>query len=515
MRNNQPVTQLEHTYDAHTTLMSSTDAKGRITYANQAFVDISGFERDALMGSAHNIIRHPDMPAAAFADMWKSIQAGEPWTGIVKNRRANGDHYWVRANVAPIQAQGQAGGYISVRTQPTRQEAQQAEALYADMRAGRANHLRLYRGILLRRGWASALTAHKVWPVRWRIRAAFGLSAMLGLAGLACSGLPMSALWPATLGLLAALLIGQAVLQQQVARPLEQIKQHALDVVSGRSHAHLMLDRVDEIGMTLRSVNQMGLMFRWVIDDVAKQVQQLRADIERIAHGNQQLNRRTEQSAAAVQQTASSMGQMIGALQQNADTSRQASSVATQARHSATEGGDAVSDVIRTMNDITGSSHRIADITGVIDGIAFQTNILALNASVEAARAGEQGKGFAVVAGEVRQLAQRTAHAAREIKSLIAASVENVNQGADKVNDASNTIRTIVAQVQQVAQLIDEVNHATQQQEQGISQVNGAVQHMDQITHQNAALVEQTAAASANLRRQAEQLVQALSAFQR
>lgn len=323
MRNNQPVTQREHDYDTHTTLMSSTDTKGRITYANQAFVDVSGYGRDALMGVAHNIIRHPDMPPAAFADMWKSIQAGEPWTGIVKNRRANGDHYWVRANVVPIQAQGQVSGYISVRTKPTQEEARQAEALYGDMRDGRANHLRLYRGILLRKGLASMLTAHKVWPVRWRIRAGFGLSAILGLGGLALSGLPLTALWPAGLSLLVALLIGQVVLQHQVARPLEEIKQHALDVVSGRTREHLTLDRVDEIGMTLRSVNQMGLMFRWIIDDVAKQVQQVRADIERIAQGNQQLNRRTEQSAAAVQQTASSMGQMIGAIQQNADTSRQ------------------------------------------------------------------------------------------------------------------------------------------------------------------------------------------------
>ena len=178
------------------------------------------------------------------------------------------------------------------------------------------------------------------------------------------------------------------------------------------------------IGATLRSVNQMGLMFRWVIDDVAKQVQQLQPTLSALPMATSNSTVASEQSAAAAADCVVH-GQMIGALQQNADTSRQASSVATQARHSATEGGDAVSDVIRTMNDITGSSHRIADITGVIDGIAFQTNILAFECVGGSGPAGEQGKtGLPLVAGEVRQLAQRTAHAAREIKSLIAASVE-------------------------------------------------------------------------------------------
>ncbi|MGE5451054.1 MAG: methyl-accepting chemotaxis protein [Acidobacteriota bacterium] len=515
MRVNHPVTQQEHDYPASATLMSATDMKGRITYANQAFVDVSGYSRDALMGAPHNVIRHPDMPAEAFADMWKSIQAGEPWTGLVKNRRSDGDHYWVQANVAPVYAQGKPSGYISVRTKPSPAEVKQTQALYQAMRAGRTSHLRLFRGVLLRKGWRSMGSAHKVWSVRTRIHAGMAAAAVGGGGSLLLTGLPLSDTWPAIAGLLGALALGNWTLQKQVAQPLERVRRHAMDVVCGRVKDPLALDRVDEIGMTLRCVNQMGLMFRWVIDDVAQQVQQLRVEIDRIAGGNQQLNVRTEQSAAAVQQTASSMGQMIGVMQHNVTTSRQASELAAQTRQAASEGGEAVSQVMSTMDQITSSSHRIADITGVIDGIAFQTNILALNASVEAARAGEQGKGFAVVAGEVRLLAQRTAQAAREIKSLIAASVEKVNLGADKVHDAGSTIQAIVEQVQQVTQLIDEMNTATQQQGQGINQVNGAVLHMDQITQQNAALVEQTASASARLKQQAEQLVLALSAFQR
>lgn len=515
MRVNNPVTQREHVYPADTTLMSATDAKGRITYANQAFVEVSGYARDELQGKPHNLIRHPDVPPAAFADLWQTIQGGEPWTGLVKNRRINGDHYWVRANVVPLQTHGHISGYISIRTQPSAAESQQAEALYSAMRNGQASHLRVFKGILLNTGWRALFNAPKVWSTRARIRAGSGLTAGLCLLALSLSGLPLGATWPVMLALLFGVTVGNVFLERQIATPLEDMQQQALDVVSGRSRHQPGVDRVDEIGMTRRCINQMGLMFRWVIDDVATQVAQLNAEIDRIAKGNQQLNHRTEQSAAAVQQTASSMKDMIDAVQHNVDTSRQASQLADEASQSAANGGHAVAAVMSTMDEITNSSHRIADITGVIDSIAFQTNILALNAAVEAARAGEQGKGFAVVAGEVRQLAQRTAQAAREIKSLIAASVEKVNTGADKVNEAGQTIDTIVQQVQQVAQLIDQLNAATQQQGQGINQVNGAVLHMDQITQQNAGLVEQTASASESLKQQAAQLVQALSAFRR
>lgn len=160
MRNNQPVTQRELHYPANATLMSTTDAKGRITYANPSFVDISGYAREALMGKAHNIIRHPDMPPGAFADMWRTVQAGWPWTGLVKNRANNGDHYWVRANVVPLISQGQITGYISVRTQPSSAETQQAQALYTAMNRGQAQGMRVHKGLVIRTGWMAWLS----WP---------------------------------------------------------------------------------------------------------------------------------------------------------------------------------------------------------------------------------------------------------------------------------------------------------------------------------------------------------------
>ncbi len=232
-----------------------------------------------------------------------------------------------------------------------------------------------------------------------------------------------------------------------------------------------------------------------------------------IASGNQDLSQRTEEQASNLEQTAASMEQLNATVRNNADTARQASQLAASASAAAAKGGDVVGRVVSTMGDITDSSRKIAEIVGTIDGIAFQTNILALNAAVEAARAGEQGRGFAVVAGEVRALAQRSADAAKEIKSLIGTSVEKVDAGSQLVGEAGRTMTDIVQQVQRVSDLINEITSATTEQTSGIGQVNDAVTQLDQVTQQNAALVEQSAAAAESLKQQAQQLVQAVAVF--
>jgi methyl-accepting chemotaxis protein len=232
-----------------------------------------------------------------------------------------------------------------------------------------------------------------------------------------------------------------------------------------------------------------------------------------IATGNQDLSSRTEQQASSLQQTAASIEQLTSAVKLNADAARQANQLAASASQVAAKGGAVVGEVVSTMDQITASSKKIADIIGVIDGIAFQTNILALNAAVEAARAGEQGRGFAVVAGEVRSLAQRSAQAAREIKSLIGESVEKVETGSKLVNDAGQTMNDIVAQVKRVTDLIGEITSSTLEQSNGIGQVNQAVTQLDQMTQQNAALVEQSAAAAESLREQADKLARAVAIF--
>ncbi len=250
-----------------------------------------------------------------------------------------------------------------------------------------------------------------------------------------------------------------------------------------------------------------------VIEQVSAAAESLASASREIAQGNQDLSSRTEQQASNLQQTAASLEHMTGTVRQNADAAKQASQLAGAATEVAARGGDAVGKVVATMQDISAQSHKIAEIIGVIDGIAFQTNILALNAAVEAARAGEQGRGFAVVASEVRSLAQRSAQAAREIKTLISDSVGNVENGARLVDDARRTMAEIVMQVKRVTDLIAEITSATIEQSSGIGQVNQAVGQLDQMTQQNAALVEQSAAAADSLREQSGRMAEAVSIF--
>ena len=513
MRINEPVTQREFVFPDDATLMSTTDAQSHLTYANEAFVEVSGFTREELAGQPHNIVRHPDMPVEAFADMWATLKGGEPWTALVKNRRKNGDHYWVRANAVPVVRNGRHTGYMSVRTRASRDEVAAAEQLYRDFREGRAGGRAFRKGVVVGTGWRALTTLSKTLSVRSRIRLALlgllpacvGAAGLLGMGGTALASFAGAA---ALLGVLAAWF-----LESQVARPIEHMRDQAMKVATGDTQVVAHMDRVDEIGMTLRTIGQLGLMFRWLIADVSEQVMTVQSAATEIAQGNNDLSSRTEQAAASVEQTASSMEQMTATVQNNAETARQANQLSGAASAAAEDGGQAVSQVVATMAEISDSSKRIADIIGTIDGIAFQTNILALNAAVEAARAGEQGRGFAVVAGEVRSLAQRSAEAAREIKGLIGASVERVEQGARLVDNAGRAMDGIVSQVKRVSDLIGEISSATQEQSSGISQVSQAVGHLDQITQQNAALVEQGAAASESLRVQSARLTEAVGVF--
>ncbi|MBN3791102.1 PAS domain-containing methyl-accepting chemotaxis protein [Burkholderia sp. Ac-20353] len=513
MRNNQPVTQREFEFPDDATLMSTTDADSIITYANATFIQVSGFAGDELEGQPHNVVRHPDMPKEAFADMWATLKGGEAWSALVKNRRKNGDHYWVRANAVPVMRNGQPQGYMSVRTKAPRDEIAAAEALYRDFREGKAGSRRFHKGLIVRTGLFRIASLFQTMSVRWRIHAALlAMAPAVVGAGWACglTGGPLAAFAAATAGIAVA---AGAWLDAQIVRPLMQLRDQALNVATGESRRGVRMNRVDEIGMTLRTINQLGLMFRWLVDDVSEQVHNVQRASNEIAQGNNDLSARTEQAASSVQETAASMAQMTATVDSNAETALQANQLAVTASDAAERGGHAVSEIVTTMNDITASSRRISDIIGVIDGIAFQTNILALNAAVEAARAGDQGRGFAVVAGEVRALAQRSANAAKEIKTLIGASVDRVESGARIVDDAGKTMEEIVTQVKRVSDLIAEISSSTVEQSSGVAQVDQAVVHLDNITQQNAALVEQSTAASESLKQQTTRLVDAVNVF--
>ena len=324
-----------------------------------------------------------------------------------------------------------------------------------------------------------------------------------------------SRLWLIVLGVLgvAAGTLCAWWLTRGITQPLAQAVQVARAVAANDLTSRVQVDTHDETGQLLQALQEMNASLSQVVARVRAGTDGIATASSQLDAGNQDLSSRTEEQASSLQETAASMEQLTSTVRQNADNARQANQLASSAAQTATQGGQVVAGVVQTMGAINASSHKISDIIGVIDSIAFQTNILALNAAVEAARAGEQGRGFAVVASEVRALAQRSAAAAKDIKGLIGDSVAKVEEGSHQVEAAGRTMDAIVQSVQRVSDLVAEITAASQEQSAGIEQVHQAITQMDQVTQQNAALVEQATAATGSLKAQAGQLAQAVSVF--
>jgi aerotaxis receptor len=515
MRNNQPVTQREYAFPATEMLVSATDLSGNIKYCNPAFIEVSGYTREELIGQPHNLIRHPDMPREAFGDMWATIRGGRPWTALVKNRRKNGDFYWVRANVTPVIEHGKAVGFLSVRVKPSRDEVASADALYARMRAGAMGSLRLSQGALVRSGFAGKLGKLTRMPVASRIALGYaaGPLALLISGVVAYRAMPPLPLWIAFVFSTLVGITGWASVSRQIGTRVQSMSNYAARMAAGDLTVSMEAGQRDDLGEVQHALNQLKANLCAIVLDVRGQIGGMMDAAREISSGNMDLSRRTELQAASLQETAATMDQLTSTVTGNADASVRALGLVREAQDAASDGGKIAIRVEQTMAGISTASQRIADITGVIDGIAFQTNILALNAAVEAARAGEAGRSFAVVAAEVRNLAQRCAASAREIKVVVETSVAQIAEGTDLVSQTTRQMRAIDAAVHRVSAIISEVANASSEQAEGIRQVNQAVAHLDGSTQQNAALVEQAAATALRLAERADVLDDAVRLF--
>lgn len=513
MRTNLPVTDREFHFNEDATLMSATDTESCITYANAAFMKVSGFTSGELINSPHNMVRHPDMPVEAFADMWATLRAGLSWTALVKNRRKDGDHYWVRANATPVVRNGTVRGYMSVRTKPTPDEVLEADKLYRRFAAGEAGYLEFHKGLVLRSGVLAWTSAHRKIGIAWRLRLGLlSLSAATALMGIVgeSMGASLLALLAAQLGGLAAVSI---CLERQIVRPLREVQKQALAVAAGQPAVNGFIHRVDEIGMIMRAITQSGLNLRSLVDDVAEQVAGLRRATGEIADGADNLSQRTETAAASLQETASSMEEISGSLIQTATSSQEVAELAAGASGAAEIGSEMVNRCVDAMKEIGKASERMADIVSVIDSLSFQTNILALNAAVEAARAGEHGKGFQVVTDEVRKLAKRSAESAAEIRILVNDNLGHVDKGMQRITQAGGMIKDIAGQAQCVTSLVEQISRATKEQSLGVSAVRDTLAQLDATTQQNAALVDESKSAANSVHQRAERLAAAVNVF--
>ena len=520
MRSNLPVTNKEYVLQDWETIVSKTDLKGRITYINDDFLRISGYAEDELINKPHNIVRHPDMPEQAFDDLWRTLKQGKAWTGLVKNRCKNGDCYWVEANVAPLIENHQVVGYTSIRGKPARDAVQAAEAAYRAIKAG-DKRLYVREGAAYRRSPFDFLRLFGRLSITAKMTLVFGAFVAFSLTNailawsLADGANGKLAGWALAVALTGAMvaIVSGLLHYRGVALPLKQALGDIEQLSSGDLTGRIAASGHDEIAKLRQALKILQINIKLLIGQITQASDLVNSGAGEIAEGVLDLSGRTESQASSLEETASSMEELTATVQQNAGNAQQASDLVASASGIAAKGGDAVMQVVETMDSIRASSTKIVDIIGVIDGIAFQTNILALNAAVEAARAGEQGRGFAVVAAEVRNLAQRSAGAAKEIKTLIGNSVEQVQTGGKLVDDAGKTMQEIVESVRQATSIMSDISASSNEQSQGIQQVNQAVMQMDEITQQNASLVEQAAAAAASMREQSQHLTQLVGAF--
>ena len=519
MRNNQPVTQNEYILRDKQSPISRTDKTGRITFVNADFCEVSGYCEEELLGQNHNIVRHPDMPTQAYADMWSYLQSGRSWTGMVKNRCKNGDFYWVLANASPMWDNKKIIGFASVRMKAPREAISPTQALYNSFREGKAHGLRIERGHVVRNGLRGLIDRllHPTIQGRLTLIMLLAIASICAVGGLGLAGVGTgSQRVEILLGMLASVAVLMVLgwrLQRGITRPINEAVAIAKQIGVGYLANQINNFGSDETGQLMHALHAMQQSLASMAETVLVSADAVSTEAQQISQSNEALATRTDQQASSLQETASNMEEVSTTAKHNNDNAKTANQLVQEAGAIVTLGGTAMDKVVGTMNSIADSSRKITDIIGVIDGIAFQTNILALNAAVEAARAGEQGRGFAVVASEVRNLAQRSAAAAREIKTLIEHSVQQVENGRTQVTEARQTIDSSIEAVHRVASLMAEISHSSGEQGLAINRVAQLVVQIDGATQQNVPMAESAAESARILENLGRGLVRTASVF--
>lgn len=521
MRKNLPVTNVETQIKDDQYLISKTDLKGRITFCNPEFVKVSGFESHELIGKAHNVVRHPDMPEIVFQEMWETLHAFKPWVGTVKNRRKDGGFYWVLATVLPIMEQDTCVGYASVRVRASEEAIRGAEQFYEGINRNDWGGYTVKHGQRVPTGWRKFLQrAGLVFSSGLRsalVRSNTFAVAMGAIPTYIAASQSTSSmqwwLW-AGYGVTAAIVLASSIrLCQRIVRPINEAERLAGQITGGNLIITVPASTEAELKQLFFYLDTMRKSLSGIASEVVERVRLNVITTDRLKENSHDLASRTEEQAASLQETAASLEELTMTVKQNADNAINANRLSSESMAIAATGGSVVGDVVETMRAIQISSRKISDIVSLIDGIAFQTNILALNAAVEAARAGEKGKGFAVVAGEVRSLAQKTSEAAKEIKTLIDSSVSGVELGAEQANKAGKTMSEIVDSVRRVTDLMGEISTASAEQTKGLEQINLAVNQLDGVTHQNAALVQDLIHSADDIGRESHALRDAVGVF--